>query len=258
MNTIFFDLDGTVYSHSQKKVPESTIETLQNLREMGIRLVIATGRSLMETRRLLANCFPFDGYITLNGQLILDQNYEILAENAIDSEDMVYLKEQFETHATLLTFVEKDRTYVNYVDDCIEKVLGDLSSSVPDIGEYEGDPVYQLMLYGGEQKLEEVMAHLKHCKATSWHPLAYDIIPANGGKVPGIETYLSLYGISQSETMAVGDGENDLDMLAYVNVGVAMGNAIDAVKKSADYVTDDIDQDGIKNVMEHYFGAVSR
>ena len=258
METIFFDLDGTIYSHSQKKIPESTIETLQKLRESGRRLVIATGRSIMETRRLLEDSFPFDGYITLNGQLILDQNYEVLAENAIHPEDMAYLKEQFQTNSTLLTFVEKDRTYVNYVDDCIENVLRELSSSVPDIAEYKGDPVYQVMLYGGEQKLDEVMEHLKHCKATSWHPMAFDIIPANGGKVQGIQKYMSLYEISVSEIMAVGDGENDLDMLAFANVGVAMGNAIDTVRQAADYVTDDIDHDGVKKAMEYYFGAVFR
>ena len=52
--------------------------------------------------------------------------------------------------------------------------------------------------------------------------------------------------------MAFGDGENDVDMLRRAGVGVAMGNAEAAVKAAADYVTADVDQDGIYRALEHY------
>lgn len=52
--------------------------------------------------------------------------------------------------------------------------------------------------------------------------------------------------------MAFGDGHNDIDMLEYVHIGIAMGNANDEVKKHADDITDDIDQDGIYNALKKY------
>ena len=59
-------------------------------------------------------------------------------------------------------------------------------------------------------------------------------------------------GILQSETMGIGDGENDIGMLQHCAIGIAMGNAADNTKKSADYVTDDIDKDGVYNALKHY------
>ena len=52
--------------------------------------------------------------------------------------------------------------------------------------------------------------------------------------------------------MAFGDGENDMEMLRYVGIGVAMGNASDAVKAAADYVTDTVDDDGIEKALRHF------
>ena len=63
------------------------------------------------------------------------------------------------------------------------------------------------------------------------------------------------YMISQSETMAFGDGENDIDMIRFAGIGVAMDNGIPALQKAADYVTDDIDEDGIANAL-HHFGLI--
>ncbi len=63
------------------------------------------------------------------------------------------------------------------------------------------------------------------------------------------------YMISQPETMAFGDGENDIDMIRFAGIGVAMGNGIPALQKAADYVTDDIDEDGIANAL-HHFGLI--
>ena len=74
----------------------------------------------------------------------------------------------------------------------------------------------------------------------------------NGGKVVGIEKMLEHHGITKEEIIAFGDGENDLEMLAFAGVGVAMGNADEEVKEVADYVTTDIDDDGIWNACKHF------
>ena len=78
------------------------------------------------------------------------------------------------------------------------------------------------------------------------------MIPKQGGKTAGIESVLKHYGIKQEEIMAFGDAENDIEMLQYAKIGVAMGNADDEVKEAADYVTDTVDSDGIYKALKYY------
>ena len=79
-----------------------------------------------------------------------------------------------------------------------------------------------------------------------------DIISGNGDKTWGIRQYIELKGISREEIIAFGDGENDIGMLKYAGIGVALGNAGDEVKVGADYVTADIDDDGVWKALKHY------
>ena len=80
---------------------------------------------------------------------------------------------------------------------------------------------------------------------TKWHSRGIDICAADGGKEQGIMHLLERYGLKREEIVAFGDAENDIEMLQYAGIGVAMGNATEAAKAAADYVTADIDDDGI-------------
>ena len=96
------------------------------------------------------------------------------------------------------------------------------------------------------------MAGLDGCKMTRWNPYGVDIISKNGGKVAGIRQILQDCGIRQNEIMAFGDGENDMDMLRYAGIGVAMGSAEEDVKVCADYITDDVEKDGIEKACKYF------
>ena len=85
-----------------------------------------------------------------------------------------------------------------------------------------------------------------------WHPAFVDIVAPGGGKDRGMDAVLEHFGISLEETMAFGDGENDLPMLRHAHIGVALGNADDFVQSQADYVTDTVDEDGILTALEHF------
>ena len=90
---------------------------------------------------------------------------------------------------------------------------------------------------------------LPGCKITRWNRFAVDINAAFGSKVYGMQQYMKAHGIKQSEVMAFGDGENDMDMLSFAQIGVAMGNADKLVKECADYVTSSVDDDGIQKAL---------
>ena len=112
-----------------------------------------------------------------------------------------------------------------------------------------------IMHYGAElnnrqKKLLDKL--LDECAVTSWNDTGIDIIPKNGGKSAGIQKFLDEQGLDRSEIMAFGDGENDMEMLRFAGIGVAMGNASDPVKAAADYVTDTVDNDGIEKALRHF------
>ena len=89
-------------------------------------------------------------------------------------------------------------------------------------------------------------------KARVVAPLVLDILPEAVSKASAIERMLGLLGFDRSQAIAFGDEENDLEMFGAVDYTVAMGNAIDALKQTATYVTDSVDEDGIYNACCHF------
>ena len=149
-------------------------------------------------------------------------------------------------------FIEKDQFYLNMINQGVEDAQEAISSPCPQVKEYSGNLISQCCIYATEQEAKEFIEDLPDCKISQWNPCAYDVIPKQGGKTAGIESVLKHYGIKQEEIMAFGDAENDIEMLQYAKIGVAMGNADDEVKEAADYVTDTVDSDGIYKALKYY------
>ena len=85
---------------------------------------------------------------------------------------------------------------------------------------------------------------------TAW----LDLTPVGISKAHGLERVAGHLGLSADDALAIGDGRNDLEMLAWARRGVAMGQAIDLVKEAADFVTDPVDEDGAAVELERWFG----
>jgi hydroxymethylpyrimidine pyrophosphatase-like HAD family hydrolase len=88
--------------------------------------------------------------------------------------------------------------------------------------------------------------------ATRWTPLFADVNAIGLSKLTGVEIFCKVFGIEIANTMSFGDGGNDIAMIKGTGIGVAMGNANAEVKEIADYVTDDVDNDGIWKALEHF------
>ena len=251
----FFDVDGTLLSHKTKSVPQSTRRAIEKLKAAGIRCVVATGRQISEMEKLPVADMTFDGYITLNGQLILDEKKQILHGTPITGETKEFLLHQFTTHALPIMLVEEDRVYVNFVDERVIRVQKDISSEIPALGNYSGGEIYQICIYLGEgdEALLEPVAD--KCVMSRWNLGGVDAIAKGGGKVSGILRYLEDKNILPEEIIAFGDGDNDAQMLSFAGIGVAMGNGWDSAKAAADYITEDIDADGLYLALKH-FGLV--
>ena len=256
IKAIFFDIDGTLVSFKTHKVPQSTIDALNLLRKKGIKIFIATGRhpSIIGLGNNI-NELKFDGYVTLNGQYCFTDN-KVIYKKSICREDIVKLIEFLKTSNYPCAFIEeKEYMYINHINDDVKAVLKSVNVPLPnvkDISRALENEIFQLNPYIPPEKDHIFMNILKNCDLTRWNPLFSDIIPAGGGKHVAIEKVREFYGFSKEETMAFGDGENDITMLSNVGIGVAMGNANEAVKKVANYITTSVDEDGIYNALKQF------
>ena len=254
IRAVFFDIDGTLLSHKTNSVPASARKALEMLREKGILTFIATGRHISMLRQLQPlEGLRFDGIISLNGQYCCNDQgliYHCPIEKSAVATLLDYLKE--DPHPCIL--VEEDRMYINFHNDLVKKVQAAIHTEMPVIGDMDrgyNHPIYQAILYMSEENLAK-LPPLPGIRLTRWNLGGADLIPATGGKAAGIAKVLQHYGIRKADTMAFGDGENDVDMFGAVGIAVAMGNGCAEAKNAADYVTGDTDSDGIYTALKHF------
>lgn len=252
IKAVFFDVDGTLLSHAMNDVPESAREAVEKLKQNGILTVVATGRHMSEYRNLPIADIEFDAYLTLNGGLMLDADRKAYAGTPIDRGEMEVLAQIFKAKRIPFALIGANERYINYVDDTVVRTQAETMGTVPRLGEYAGEDVYQILAFVPEDQKKLLDDVLDECAVKSWNETGVDIMPRDGGKSAAIRKFIEDRGIEQSETMAFGDAENDIDMLKFAGIGVAMGNAEDKVKAEADYVTDSVDEDGVANALRHF------
>lgn len=248
----FFDVDGTLLSHATKQVPASARRALEQLRAAGIQCVVATGRHICQFQHLPVNDIPFDGYITLNGQICLDENRKILYGNPVEGKAKEQILRMFEEKEQAVLLVEEDGLYLNQINDRVHYVQECISSPVAEVKPYSGKEIYMGIAYIKPEEEDLLEPLWEDCLITRWNREAVDIIAKGSGKAEAIRQYLEARGICREETIAFGDGHNDLEMIRFAGIGVAMGNGEEVVRQSADYVTAGIDEDGIELALKHF------
>ena len=246
IKAIFFDIDGTLIQHGATCMPESTMNSLKQMKEMGIKLFVATGRPINTTGHVQA-MFDFDGYVTANGQYCVNKQ-GLIHEQYIPKSSLLEIIPYIEENKIPVVFASLERSYINKYN----KKEYDASWPIVDLNDIVDEKIVQIMAYIQEEQDDDFLAHLPGCKTARWTPAFADIIPSDGGKEAGIDHVLRHYGISLDEAMCFGDGGNDITMLRHVPNSVAMGNAEQKVKDAASYVTSHISEDGIYNALKHF------
>ena len=251
IKVIFFDMDGTLYSHKTRKIPDSAMQALWELKKNGIKVVVTTGRHLVEMEELQVLDFPFDAYITVNGQICLNEEKEPFFLNPIQGTDKEKLIEIFQAKKIPMIINGRNGIYINFVNEDVRKTQDEVSSTIPPILEYDGEDIFMVSVLCREENETDICV-FKNLKITRWNKRAIDLVPFGSGKTRGIKIFLEQTGICREETMAVGDGENDMEMIEFANIGVAMGNAKSKVQQVADFVAADIEEDGVKKALEYF------
>ena len=168
VKAIFFDIDGTLVSFKNHQIPKSTFDALYKLKEKGIKLFIATGRG--KDGLDVLNDFPFDGYITLNGQYCYTNN-QIIYSNTIKKEDLQALLDYLKDHQVPCGFTEENTKYFNYRDervDAIHAITHNDDHPAGDCSHVIDKHIYQIMCFVDENedkvKILEQIALNRNCK----------------------------------------------------------------------------------------------
>lgn len=242
---IFFDIDGTLIDVNKKAISDKTVETLLRLKENGVKICIATGRAPDSVPKF--DGVDFDAFLTFNGSYCFNSS-DVILSTPIPKADVEKMIENATRINRPVSIAGKDRVVANGTDKDLSDYFGFAKQETPvsdDFDEVLKGEIYQMMMGGRKDEYDDILKDVENARITAWWDRAVDIIPANGGKGKGIEAILEYYGIDRSESMAFGDGGNDIGMLQTVGTGVAMGNALDNVKAIADEICGTSADDGI-------------
>ena len=255
---VFLDIDGTLLSFVTRLVPKSAFDAMSKAKEKGVKLFIATGRHKKELGTDTHFCdFPFDGYVTQNGAYCYT-NEVIVHTFPIQKKTVEAVIELIKKDPFTCVFCEENDMFLNSVNDGVLELLGKFKLPIPpvsDITRALTSEIYQIVPIISKDT-EHLLYTLPGAKITKWYDGGFDIVNEQVNKWTGIEKMIEYYGILPEETAAIGDAENDIEMLQSAGFSIAMGNANDDVKKSAQYVTSHVDEDGIANAFEYLFREI--
>jgi Cof subfamily protein (haloacid dehalogenase superfamily) len=261
IKALFFDIDGTLVSFNTHEIPVSTIDALTAAKAKGIHIFISTGRpaAIINNLSALQERNLIDGYITMNGGYCF-VGEEVIYKSAIPQADVQALMDYCSAHNYPCIVVgEKDICTCQHAD-IVNEIFHDflkvdiLPVKTPEEA-IQGKEIFQMTPFITEEQEREVLPSIPHCEIGRWYPAFADVTAKGNTKQRGIDEIIRHFGIRLEETMAFGDGGNDISMLRHAGIGVAMGNAQDDVKASANYVTSSVDENGIANALKH-FGVV--
>lgn len=258
MAVVFFDIDGTLWDENMI-VPESTKKAIKQLQDNGHRAFVCTGRAMGNVSDSQFDEIGFDGFVAACGNHV-EMDGTILYERNMSYEDVKAIYDAsrqyhmpiiyegtkyqwldragFEGDSYIDYIVEKLQDTAVYLDECeLDEIHANkFSALVKENTDYDAI----------KKSLKDRFDFLDHGGGI------VEAVPVGTSKATGIEWLCKHLGVAINETYALGDSINDIEMLQFVGHSIAMGNASQVAKDAAEYVTTNIQQDGVLNALKHY------
>lgn len=270
MKVIFFDIDGTL-SNFEGVVPESAVRGVREARRKGNRTALCSGRSESQIEQHIVD-IGFDAIVSAAGARVsvggkaiyeatvppeqyaacLEKIMADVPDLCVQTNDAVYVSE-----AGYGKLVEFTANVSKQADDPAE-VVGNLIR-VPSLAGIKG--VQKMFYHMAPYTVDELQERLgdfftvTELSFGESNPYCGEITMNGIEKATGMEQLMNYYGLTAADSVCFGDGPNDVDMMEYAGLAICMGNGWDEIKALADFVTADVDDDGIYKGLQH-FGIV--
>lgn len=263
---VFIDIDGTLVNY-KNELPDSAFFALKEAKKNNHRIILCTGRTRFKIPKDISN-FEIDGLIAGNGCYIEAENHVILDKTLSlkDCTDIVdWLTERnigfyhncsnkiYANETFRQTFREVMKIYSNSKsEEELEAYLkrGFLLGAVYDQSLYRADVEKIDYILHTQEEQEELKARFPHLCHGQWggvgdRSLFGDVSVPGVNKGTAIRLYEEHENLDHRDSIGIGDALSDIPMIQMCEIGVAMGNSPDYVKGLADFVTNDVDQDGL-------------
>ena len=262
---LVLDIDGTL-TNSKKEITPATRQAIQRLMEQGQKVILATGRptpGMVKFEKEL-ELEKYGGYLlSFNGAKIVDcYRGEIIYQRLLP---LILLPGMYrfakDNGCGLITYLGDQVISAFPADKYVEleaRINGLPVKEVENFPEFVDFDVNKCLMTAEPEKAEHLEKELRDRygdRADVYRSESYfiEIVPKGVNKAASLDKILPVLGVTREDTVCCGDGFNDISMIEYAGVGVAMGNAQQAVKEAADYVTATNDEDGLVQVIKRFF-----
>jgi Cof subfamily protein (haloacid dehalogenase superfamily) len=259
---IFVDVDDTLFDKKALNIPASAINALQTAQKNGHKIFVNTGRPYSYLEKEI-KAIGFDGYLCSNG-LDIHVGEEHIFHKELPKEVGLELRDLARKHKLVGSLQGTGCVYFpnedHEVHDYYASLLDDFNRSpyMPHAFTWDNVDIYEKgIFFAGKESdmpgfIEAVKAMDFDFDCCRINDGQYEILTSGHHKGTAIQYVANYFGLTTDDCCAIGDSNNDTEMLQSCGIGIAMGNACDELKEKADYVTTDIDQDGIYNALKHY------
>ncbi len=249
---IFFDIDHTSFQTDIFDAPASTKKAFAELKKRGMKLGICTSRAYEELATLPKDYLDtMDVTVCSTGAQIryaeTIQRIEIPYADALEAiaffeaEHIAYRYETMDSKAYLAVKEQKYRDIFEH-----------LYHMCPPYKKYENEHIDQILFYNNDGSTAGIVQKRFPSLSIVAQKDSCELLACGISKASGMKTAAEHFGFSLAQTAAFGDGDNDADMLKEADIGIAMGNATEACKEAADYLTGTIENDGLYDACRHF------
>lgn len=254
---VFFDVDGTLLSEIDRSIPLSTKEAIEKLIERGIKVVIATGRpyNLCEEFKTMG----IDTFISANGAFI-KCNDNIIHKSVLSPETVQDVSAFAKLNGHGISYFTEFFA-MNGMGSDDERVMRALKETLsltqyPEKMSSLSEEVYCICLYADDSETQKFLERFPRLSFERFHGYVMNVLEETEvSKSVAIKKVLEYLNISKTEAIAFGDGGNDIDMLEYVGLGIAMENGEERLKQKANFVTKKASEGGISYALKK-FGVI--